>query len=75
MADAEVTTLGVAESCLNCSNISRYRYLNTVSAYVLHDAYQEYLQQVPDGSHYIGIEQCAKRINLLCLDTIIPFLN
>ena len=45
MADADVSTVGVAESCLHCSHISRSRYLNTVAACVhymlLCDAYQE----------------------------------
>ena len=30
LAEAGVTTLGVAESCSHCAHISRSRYLNTV---------------------------------------------
>ena len=61
MADANVTTIGVAESCLNCSHISRSRYLNTVSACVLYmllrDAYQEYVDQVPVGSQPMDMDR------------------
>ena len=60
MADANVTTIGVAESCLHCAHISRSRYLNTVSACVLRmllcDAYQEYVAQVPAGSQPIDMD-------------------
>ena len=36
MADADITTIGFAESCLQCSHISRSCYLKTVSACVLY---------------------------------------
>ena len=61
MAEAGVTTLGVAESCIHCAHISRSRYLNTVSACVLYmmlkDSYQEYLEHLPPASQPIDIDK------------------
>ena len=61
MAEAGVTSFGVAESCLHCAHISRSRYLNTVSACVLYimlrDSFQEYIDELPKGSQPIDIDK------------------
>ena len=61
MAEADVTTFGVAESCRHCAHISRSRYLNTVSACVLYimlrDSFQEYIDELPEGSQPIDIDK------------------
>ena len=61
MAEAGVTTFGVAESCLHCAHISLSRYLNTVSACVLYimlrDSFQEYIDEFPEGSQPIDIDK------------------
>ena len=68
LADAGITSIGIAESCLHCSHISRTRYLNTVSACSLHmllcDAYQEYAGQVVDGCEPMDMEEwCNEQKN------------
>lgn len=35
LAETEVTTTGIAETCIHCTYISRSSYINTVTACVL----------------------------------------
>ena len=62
LAEAEVTTIGVADSCLHCAHISRSRYINTVTACVLYkmlrEAYDSYLDIPSDTEKLAFGEWC-----------------